>query len=77
MKQLKLQLKKKEKPLTKTEVFNLIADGNKKFKRADFFKWLSSVELKSYDKGHKSGYELGKSDGYRSGRRDVSVRSNY
>lgn len=36
MKQLKLQLNKKEKPLTKTEVFSLITDGNKEFKRADF-----------------------------------------
>jgi len=80
MKQLRLNLTKdKPKPLTKTEVYLKLKYGDKKFKRIDFFKWLSALLSKADDQGFKRGYEVGVTEGYSSGRRDgkSNIRDNY
>jgi hypothetical protein len=78
-KQLTLKFTEIQREYTATEVFNMLADGNKTFRRAAFFKWLKQRDTASYLKGHAQGYDKGASNGYTSGRKDGQsiVRSNY
>lgn len=74
--QLNLDLNLKPKPLTKTEVYNKLVDGDKLFKRGDFFRWLAILE----EKGYRRGFNNGVSEGYDAGQRDQRrrvVQSNY
>lgn len=75
-KQLRLNLNPKPKPLTKTEVYNKLVNGDKLFSRADFFLWLAAREAACLNKGHKEGLSDGHEHGYRERSQRV-VPDNY